>query len=154
MNTNKKLKKSIKIDGGKLKIAIVLPYFNEDLGLEMLKNAKEELLRNKVKPSNIKVVRVSGALEIPLACLKIIKKYKPDAIVALGVVIEGKTKHFDLVCETTYRGIMKAQLDTWTPISFGVLACKTEKQAKERVSKKGFNKGKDVALAALIQTTI
>lgn len=154
MKTNKKSEKSIKIDGSRLKIAIVLPYFNENLGLEMLKNAKEELLRNKVKPSNIKLVRVSGALEIPLACKKIIAKYKPNAIVALGVVIEGKTKHFDLVCETTYKGIMKVQLGNNIPISFGVLACKTEKQARERVSKKGLNKGRDAALAALIQTTI
>ncbi len=144
----------IKINGEKLKIAIVLPYFNDEIGLELLNNAKEELLKNKVKKKNIHIIRVEGALEIPFACQKIIKKLKPDAVIALGVVIRGKTSHYSLVTENTYQGIMKVQLDTLTPISFGILTCENEKQAKHRASKKGLNKGKQAAMAALIQTTI
>jgi 6,7-dimethyl-8-ribityllumazine synthase len=146
--------KRLRIDGKKLKIAIVLPYFNEKLGMEMLKNAKKELLEYGVKDKNIRVVRVAGALEIPFACKKIIQKYKPDAIIALGIIIKGETDHYDVVKNFTYKGIMKVQLGNGIPIAFGVLTCQTLKQAKKRASAKGLNKGAEAAKAALIQTTI
>lgn len=146
--------KSLEVSNDKLKIAIILPYFNEELGLELLENTKKELLNQKVKASNIKLVRVAGALEIPFACQKIAEKYKPNAIIALGIIVRGKTKHFDLVSENTYQGIMKVQLEKKIPIAFGVLTCENAKQAKERTSASGLNKGKEAALAALIQTTI
>jgi 6,7-dimethyl-8-ribityllumazine synthase len=146
-------KTEIKIDGSKLKIAIVLPYFNEELGLELLKNTKEELLKNNVQEKNISLTRVAGALELPFACKKIALK-KPDAIIALGIVIRGETSHFDLVTETSHQGLMKVQLDETIPVIFGILACENLKQVKDRVSAKGLNKGKEFAQAALIQTLI
>ena len=145
---------NIKIDGTNLKITIVLPFFNENLGLELLKNTKEELLKNNVKEENIKTIRVAGALEIPLACKKIIFREKPDAIIALGIIIRGETTHYDLVTEESHRGIMQVQLETGTPISFGILGCENLEQAQNRVEKNKLNKGKDAAIAALIQTTL
>lgn len=144
--------KTISINGKKLKIAIILPYFNEELGLELLNNTKEELINNQVQASNIKVYRVAGALEIPFACQKIAKKF--DAIIALGIVIRGETSHFKLVTETTHQGLMRVQLDTKIPIIFGILACESLEQVLKRISKKGLNKGKEFAQAALIQTLI
>lgn len=79
---------------------------------------------------------------------------KPDAVIALGVIIRGKTTHYELVTETTFKGIMKIQLQTSTPIAFGILACENEEQAKERADKNKLNKGKEAALAALLQTKI
>jgi len=145
---------NIKIDGSNLNIVIILPFFNEKLGLELLENTKKELLNNNVKEENIRVIRVNGSLEIPLACKKIIIKEKPDAIIALGVIIRGETSHYDLVTEESYRGIMQVQLETGTPISFGILGCENLDQAKERISKDKLNKGKDAAIAALIQSTL
>ncbi len=147
-------KVQLKIDGKRLKFAIILPYFNENLGLELYENAKKELLKNNVQEKNITLTRVAGSLELPLACQKIIQKQKPDAVIALGVIIRGETSHYDLVTENTYRGIMKVQLKTGTPISFGVLGCENLAQAKKRISTTGLNKGADAAIAALIQTTI
>jgi 6,7-dimethyl-8-ribityllumazine synthase len=144
----------IKIDGSKLKIAIVLPYFNDQIGVELFKNAKEELERNGVKEKNITLIRVAGALEIPFACQKIALRKKTDAIIALGVIIKGETSHYDLVYKNTYEGIMKVQLENKIPISFGVLTCESVEQAKKRASKNGLNKGKDAATAVLIQTSI
>jgi 6,7-dimethyl-8-ribityllumazine synthase len=146
--------KQIKINGEKLKIAIVLPYFNEKIGLELFKNAKAHLIKNKVKEKNITLIRVAGALEIPFACQKTIRKQKPSAIIALGVIIRGETSHYDLVIKNTYQGIMKVQLETGTPITFGILTCENEKQAKSRASQAGLNKGAQAAQAALIQTTL
>ncbi len=147
-------KVQLKIDGKRLKFAIILPYFNENLGLELYENAKKELLKKNVQEKNITLTRVAGSLELPLACQKIIQKQKPDAVIALGVIIRGETSHYDLVTENTYRGIMKVQLKTGTPISFGVLGCENLAQAKKRISTTGLNKGADAAIAALIQTTI
>lgn len=146
--------KELNMNGEKLKIYIILPYFNEELGLELYKNAKKTLIQNKVKEENIKLSRVAGALEIPYACQKIAKRENPDAIIALGIIIRGETSHYDLVSENTYSGIMKAQLETGTPIAFGILSCENTKQAKDRVMAKGLNKGKEAAEAALIQTNI
>ncbi len=152
MKTHKS--KEVKINGSKLKIAIVLPYFNENIGLELLKNVKAELLKNLVKEKNIILIRVAGALELPFACQKVIKKKKPDAVIALGVVIRGETTHYDLVTETTHQGLMQVQLEEKTPIIFGILACENLKQAKTRASAKGLNKGKEAAQSALIQATL
>lgn len=143
-----------KIEGSKLKIAVILPYFNDELGLELFENTKAELLNQNVTLKNIKLVRVAGCLEIPFACQKIIEKYKPNAVIALGIIIRGETKHFDLVAETSHQGIMKVQLDKKIPISFGIIACENKKQAIERVQKNKLNKGKEFAITALIQTTI
>jgi 6,7-dimethyl-8-ribityllumazine synthase len=147
-------KQEHKIDGSGLKISIILPYFNESLGLELMENAREELLNQGVKEENIKLHRVAGSLELPYACQKVIKSENPDAIIALAVIIRGETTHYELVTETTHQGLMKVQLKHETPISFGLLACENLKQAEERVSKKGLNKGKDAAIAALIQTQL
>ncbi|MFH1284882.1 MAG: 6,7-dimethyl-8-ribityllumazine synthase [Candidatus Peregrinibacteria bacterium] len=139
-----------KIDGSKLRITIILPYFNENIGLKMLESSEKELIRNKVRKENIEIVRVAGALEIPFACQKIITTKKPDAIIALGVIIRGETSHYDMVCENTYRGLMKVQLDTGVPIAFGVLTCENTQQAEKRAEKKGRHS----AQAVLIQTTL
>lgn len=146
--------KEIKIDGSKVKVAIVLPYFNEELGLEMAENCKKTLLGYKVKEANISLTRVAGCLEIPYACLKINKNIKPDVIIAIGIVIKGETKHFDLVAETVHQGLMKLQIENWIPIIFGIIACDNVKQAKERVSENKLNKGSEAAIAALIQTKV
>jgi 6,7-dimethyl-8-ribityllumazine synthase len=146
--------KEIRIDGSKMKIGIILPYFNEEIGLTLLKNAIEELKKNKIKDKNIIVKRVAGALEIPFACKKMAKKEKPNAIITLGIIIKGETSHYDLVCQNTYSGIMSVQLSENIPITFGVLTCQNIKQAKIRAGKKGLNKGKKVAQAAILQTLL
>ncbi len=136
-----------KINGAKLKIAIVLPYFNEDLGKQLLQSAVSELKKNKV--SLVKTFRVAGALELPFACQKLALSRKYNGIIALGIIIRGNTSHYDYVCEQTYSGLMRVQLDTKIPIAFGVLTCENIKQAKERL-----NKGAEAAQAILIQTNL
>ena len=140
------------INGASLKIAIILPYFNEKIGLELLENAKKELEKHGVK--NIGIIRTAGSLEIPFACQKIIEKQKPDAIIALGAIIKGETGHYDMVCNTTYNGINTVQLKHNIPVIYGILTCDNLEQAKHRSSKNGLNKGKHAAQAALIQTQL
>lgn len=139
-STIKKAKKS-------LNIAIILPRFNDELGGELLQNVIDELAALGVKSTQL--YRVSGALELPYATLKIAKSKKYDAIIALGIIIRGKTKHFDLVSEISHQGLMEVNLDEDVPVIFGILAVENEKQAVERVRANKMNKGAEFARAAV-----
>jgi 6,7-dimethyl-8-ribityllumazine synthase len=124
-----KQKSTTTLDGSKLKIAIILPRFNDNIGDILYKNTIENL------PVNPRLIRVPGALEIPFAAQKIAKKF--DVIIALGAIIKGDTAHFDIVCQQSARGIMDVSLKTKTPIINGILTCYTEEQAIERAKEKG-----------------
>ena len=137
-----------------VKVEILLPYFNDSLGLELLENVSKTLQEHQVPKENITTTRVAGTLELPFAAQARIKSTTPDVVIALGVVIKGETSHYDQVCNETYRGLMDVQLRLDTPIIFGVLTCNTEEQAKKRSSQDGLNKGKSFAEAALIQAKI
>lgn len=131
-----------------LEIGIIVPYFNENIGLRLYEKTFEELIKNNVKKENIKLVRVPGALEIPLIALKLAKSKKFNAIIALGTIIKGETDHYDYVCTETYRGLMNVSLKFEIPIINGVLTVKNEKQAKDRI-----NKGKSYAKSAIFMST-
>lgn len=132
--------------GKNIKVAIILPRFNDKLGEQLLHNT--EVALRKLGTTKTQIYRVPGALELPFAALKIAKKKKYDAIIALGIVIRGETKHFELVTQTAYQGLMEVTLDEDTPIIFGVLAVENEKQARARL-----NKGKEFAQAAVEMAT-
>lgn len=142
------------VDCRKLKFTIIAPYFNEELVRELYKNCEKELLACGVQKENIKTLRVAGTLEIPFAAQKAVKKFKPNVVIALGAVIRGDTNHYDLVCQTSFRGIMEVQLKTNTPIVFGILTCENLAQARKRASAKDLNKGKSFARTAIMQATI
>lgn len=139
-------------NGQGLKIAILLPYFNEKYGLKLYNNTTETLKSHGVE--DITLVRTPGALELPFTAQETIKTLKPNTVIALGVIIQGETDHYNHVCTETFRGLMEIQLRLETPIIFGILTCKTEKQVHQRVSKNGLNKGKSFAEAALIQAEL
>ncbi len=137
----------VKISGKSLRIAIILPRFNDELGSELLENTQKQLVAIGVKSAQ--VYRVPGALELPYAAQKIAKKKKHDAIIALGVVIRGETKHFDIVTEEAHRGLMQVSLTQMVPVIFGVLAVENKKQALDRVRADRMNKGAEFAEAAV-----
>ena len=140
--------------GENLKVAILLPYFNEKYGLELLSNTKEILLKHEVQENNIDVRRVPGALELPYSAQKTIKSSNPDVVIALGIIIRGETSHYDYVCSETFKGLMDVQIKLETPIVFGILTCENKNQAKERILKTGVNKGKSFAETAIIQACL
>ena len=135
------------LDGSNAKIAVVLSEFNLHIGEGLLQNTLDEL--KKLGTKDIQVVRVPGALEIPLTAQKIIERNSPDAIIALGVIIKGETTHFEHVSRESINGLMKISLDKDIPIIQGILTTLDEKQAKERMIL-----GKEYAQTAisLIQT--
>lgn len=137
-----------KIDGSKLKIAIVVSKFNSDITEKMLAGALRTLEDNSVSKKNIEIVWVPGSFEIPLACQRSAKMKKFDGIVALGCVIKGDTDHFYYISSEASRGIMRVMLDFSIPVGFGVITTKNLEQAQERSGEKN-NKGSEAARAVL-----
>jgi 6,7-dimethyl-8-ribityllumazine synthase len=135
-------------DASKLKVGIVVSRFNEDVTEGMLDGALETLREWKVDPRKVRVVHVAGSFEIPYGCLQLIKRWKPDAVIALGCVIKGETDHDRYIADAVSHGIMRLSLDHSVPISFGVITTNNLKQAKER-SRGKTNKGPEAAAAAL-----
>ncbi|MGH3620781.1 MAG: 6,7-dimethyl-8-ribityllumazine synthase, partial [Sciscionella sp.] len=95
------------------------------------------------------VVRVAGVVELPVVCQALATRH--DAVVALGVVIRGRTPHFEYVCDAMTAGLTRVSLDECTPIGNGVLTCETERQAVDRAgfSESTEDKGYDACVAAL-----
>lgn len=152
MSTNKLQIKNL--DGSKIKVAIVVSSFNQDLVEELCTNTVAALLQLKVKKANIKIVHAPGAMELPLLAKKIALQKKHNVIIALGAVIKGKTAHFEHVCRVATDGCLQVSLATMTPIINGILTVNNLKQAKERVSHKKLNKGREFAESAIMMTAI
>lgn len=145
----KKIKKNNKIiNGSKLKIGVIISKFNSDITEKMLSGALVVLEKNKVKKENIKIVRVPGAFEIPLASLRLAKTKKYAALIALGCIIRGETEHHHYLTLEVSRGIMDVMLKYDIPVGFGVITVDNLKQASERCGFKN-NKGAEAAEAAL-----
>jgi 6,7-dimethyl-8-ribityllumazine synthase len=125
------------LNGGDLRIGIVMSRFNTDIGEGLLSACTAELIKHGVQESSMLLVTVSGALEIPLALQKMALTDQFDALVALGAVIRGETYHFEIVANQSASGIAAVQLDTGIPIANGVLTTDTEDQALARMAQKG-----------------
>ena len=134
---------------GNNKYTIVVSRFNELIGQKLLDGAIDCLKRHDCLDSNIDVIKVPGAFEIPLAAAKLAESKKYNAIICLGVVIKGATPHFDYVAGTASSGILQTSLKYNTPVSFGVLTTDNSEQAIERAGTKSGNKGWDAAIAAI-----
>jgi 6,7-dimethyl-8-ribityllumazine synthase len=132
-----------------LKYGIVVGRFNEFIGGKLLSGALDGLKRHGVDESEIELVWVPGAFEIPLAAKKMAKSKKYDAVICLGAVIKGSTPHFDFVSSEVSKGIATVSLDTEVPVIFGVLTTDTIEQAIERAGTKAGNKGYDSAVTAI-----
>lgn len=131
------------------RFAIVAARFNDFIVMRLIEGAQDMLVRHGVSESNITVVRVPGAFELPLACKKVAELKTFDAIIALGAVIRGATPHFEYVASEVTKGIANVSLKTGIPISFGVLTTDSLEQAIERAGTKAGNKGSEAALAAI-----
>ena len=138
-----------KLVGSGKKLAIIFSRFNEFVGESLLKAANDCLLKHGVIETNIDVVKVPGAFEIPATADRLASKKKYDAIICLGVIIKGGTPHFDYVSSATSNGISQVSQKYSVPVIFGVLTTDTIEQAIERAGTKSGNKGWDAALAAL-----
>lgn len=144
------------------RVAIVASVFHKQIVKSLVKNVVKSLYKQDL--TQIKVVEVPGAFEIPLIAAKLARSQDWDALVCLGCVIRGETPHFDLICNEVSRALMSLSLETEKPIINGVLTVNSFEQAavraglrrEEDVSQKKleekkvvYNKGQEFAEAAL-----
>jgi 6,7-dimethyl-8-ribityllumazine synthase len=115
-----------------MRIGIVASRFNEEISSRILERAQAEAKKLGVDCS---VLRVPGALEIPLALQWLAQSGRFDALVALGVVIRGETTHFEVVSNESARGAMDVSLEFGLPVANGILTTEDEAQAKARLDK-------------------
>jgi 6,7-dimethyl-8-ribityllumazine synthase len=125
------------LNGQDLRVGIVQARFNEEHCVALTTACIEELIKLGVSQSEIKLVTVPGALEIPFALQKLAETGEFDGLVALGAVIRGETYHFELVSNESAAGITRISTESGLPIANGVLTCDTDEQAQVRVHVKG-----------------
>lgn len=137
------------------KFAIVVSRFNSMICERLVEGALDVLKREgEVPEENVTLVRVPGAIEIPVVCEKIAKTNKYDAIITLGCVIRGSTYHFEVVANECAKGVTQVSLNYSIPVSNGVLTVDTLEQAIERAGTHAGNKGAEAASAALEMVNI
>ena len=131
------------------RFGIVLARFNGFIGERLLDGALDTLVRHGVEVSQIEVVRVPGAFEVPLTLKVLAASKRYDTLIALGAVIRGATPHFEYVAGECTGGLAKVSLQYDLPVGFGVLTVDSIEQAIERAGTKAGNKGIDAALSVL-----
>jgi len=137
----------LSVDGSK-KIAIINARFNHFITDRLVEGAKDAYVRHGGDASNLDLILVPGAFEIPFALDKALQKY--DAVCCLGAVIRGATPHFDYVSAEATKGVASVTLKHGKPTTFGVLTVDSIEQAIERAGTKAGNKGAE-AMVGLIE---
>lgn len=133
----------------KNKFAIVVSEWNEEVTESLYNGAYETLIGHNVKTENIVRVNVPGSFELSLGAQKLAQRPDIDAVICIGCVIQGETKHFDFICDAVANGITQVSLKYDKPVIFGVLTPNTQKQALDRAGGKHGNKGDEAAITAI-----
>lgn len=131
------------------KFAVIVSRFNEFITDRLLEGAQKCFTENGYDESEITVIKVPGAFEIPLTAAHLASQKKYSAIICLGAVIRGATPHFDYVSMGVATGVQRVSVDFGIPVIFGVLTTNTIEQAMERSGGKSGNKGRDAVLTAI-----
>ncbi|MDJ0646667.1 MAG: 6,7-dimethyl-8-ribityllumazine synthase [Flavobacteriaceae bacterium] len=137
-----------------LRFGIVVSEWNNDITENLYKGAEETLLDCGALGEHIERINVPGSYELIYGSKYLLKKNAFDAVIAIGCVIQGETKHFDFVCEAVSHGIKDLNIHYDTPTIFCVLTDNTHKQSMERSGGKLGNKGVECAVAAIKMATL
>ncbi len=131
------------------KFAVVVSEWNEEVTESLYEGAISTLLENGVKRENIIRKNVPGSFELSMGAQWMAAQDEIDAVICIGCVIQGETKHFDFICDAVAHGITNVSLKFNKPIIFGVLTPNTQKQALDRAGGKHGNKGDEAAITAI-----
>ncbi len=129
--------------------AIVVSEWNTDITEALYAGAVQTLISHEVSKENIVRIDVPGSFELSLGAQKMAKRDDIDAVICLGCVIQGETKHFDFICDAVANGITNVGLKYDKPVIFGVLTPNNRKQALDRAGGKHGNKGDEAAITAI-----
>ena len=136
-------------DGEGYLFGIVVADWNPAITEALLKGAIDTLKKYQVRKNDIKVIHVPGSFELTAGADLLASNLMPDAIICLGCVIQGETRHFEFICNAVANGLTQVTLDYSLPVIFGVLTTDTMQQAIDRSGGKHGNKGVESAITAL-----
>ena len=131
------------------RFGIVVSEWNETITAGLYKGAVEALLENGTLQENIVSWDVPGSFELIYGSKRMLETQNVDAVIAIGSVIQGETKHFDFVCEAVSQGIKDLNVQTDVPVVFCVLTDNTMQQAIDRSGGIHGNKGTEAAIVAI-----
>lgn len=138
------------VDASKFNFGIVVSEWNEEITEGMFEGAKQTLLDNGVSEGQITRWDVPGSFELIYGCKRMQQTIDTlDAIIAIGCVIQGETKHFDFVSEAVALGIKDLNVNSNIPVIFCVLTDDNYQQSLDRSGGKHGNKGIEAAVAAI-----
>lgn len=132
-----------------MKVGIVVAEWNEEITFSLRDGALETLLKHGVNEEDIAVDYVPGTFELTAGAKAYAQTENFDAVIVLGCVIQGDTKHFDFICQGVTQGITQLNLDFNIPFIFGVLTTDNQQQALDRAGGKHGNKGDEAAITAI-----
>ena len=135
-------------DGKNSRIALVVSEWNKEITEALFQGAKNTLIDHNVLNKNIVRIDVPGSFELIYGSKKA-QKNNPNAVIAIGSIIQGETKHFEYVCQAVAHGIKDLNINSDVPVIFCVLTDSNIEQAKARSGGKYGNKGNEAAFAAL-----
>ena len=131
------------------KIALVISEWNEEITGSLYEGAFNSLTQNGIQKGNVISTYVPGSFELSLGAQKMAKQKGVDAVICLGCVIQGETRHFEFICQSVAQGLKDVSLKYDKPVIFGVLTTDTFQQALDRAGGKYGNKGDEAAITAI-----
>ena len=131
------------------KFGIVCSEWNHEITNALKEGAVNTLLANGAKKENIIIREVPGSFELTLGAQFMAEATDVDAIICLGCVIQGETRHFDFICDAVAKGITDLNIEYNIPFIFGVLTPNNQQQALDRSGGKHGNKGDEAAVTAI-----
>ncbi len=131
------------------RFGIVVAQWNAQVTGSLLNGAYEALTKYGASAENIRIAYVPGSYELTSGADILLRDRSLDAVICLGCVIQGETKHFDFICSAVAHGITNAALKHNKPIIFGVLTTDNLQQALDRAGGKHGNKGTEAAVTAI-----
>lgn len=136
-------------DASQMRFAIVVSEWNNDITGSLLEGAYNTLIKHGAMKEKIEVSFVPGSFELSLGTQLYAQKDNIDAVIALGCVIQGETRHFDFICQGVAHGLTEVALKYNKPVIFGVITTNNKQQAIERAGGKHGNKGVEGAITAI-----
>ena len=134
---------------GPYKFGIVVAAWNAEVTGKLYEGAYQSLLKHGAREENIISVEVAGSYELIAAADILLEKKILDAVICLGCVIQGETKHFDFICNAVANGLANVGMKHTKPVIFGVLTTDNQQQALDRSGGKHGNKGDEAAITAI-----
>lgn len=132
-----------------MRFGIVVAEWNETITDALAEGAVQTLQKHGAKPENITIKYVPGTFELTFGAKQMLENTKVNAVIVLGCVIQGETRHFDFICQGVTQGITELNVKYNAPVIFGVLTTDNQQQALDRAGGKHGNKGDEAAYTAI-----